>query len=178
MGLFQSEKYFINNKKIILNEIVPTKVKSKIFIKLKESIRDNSVALGIRMHEGLPKNLLYTAGGINSLGFYLKAIKIISKKIKNPKFYLFSSKQIFAENLCSDLKINKNNVTFVTPENGYENANDNLWLMSNFKNLIISNSTLYWWAAYLSEFKYKKNIIICTKDFPNKDTAPNRWIKI
>jgi hypothetical protein len=50
--------------------------------------------------------------------------------------------------------------------------------MSCFKNLIISNSTLYWWAAYFSKLKFKKNIIICSDRFANKDTIPKGWIKI
>jgi|688.fasta_scaffold17630_8 hypothetical protein len=179
MGLFQSEKYFLNNRLEIINDIMPKKPSNKIFYDVHDMISDNSVAIGVRMHEGLPIHLKYTAGGITSHKFYLKGIQILLNKIKNPSFYFFSTKKIYIERLILDLGIiNKFKINIITPDNGYCDAYDNLWLMSCFKNLIISNSTLYWWAAYFSKLKFKKNIIICSDRFPNKDTIPKGWIKI
>ena len=179
MGLFQSEKYFLNNRSEIINEIMPKKPSNKIFYGIYDMISDSSIAIGVRMHEGLPDHLKYTAGGITSKKFYLKAIKILLNKISSPSFYFFSTKKIYIERLILDLGIiNKFKINIITPDNGYNDAYDNLWLMSCFKNLIISNSTLYWWAAYFSKLKYKKNIIICSDKFPNKDTIPKGWIKI
>ena len=64
--------------------------------------------------------------------------------------------------------------------NEYTNSNfteiEYLILMSCFKNFIISNSTYYWWAAYLAESIRKINIISSTK-FKNFDTVPKRWKK-
>lgn len=179
MGLFQSEKYFLDNRSEIIKNIMPKKPTNQIFRRIHGVISNNSVAIGIRMHEGLPSHLKHTAGGIASNRFYLKAIKILLSKIKNPNFYFFSTKKKYADKLILDLNIiSKFKINIITPENGYADAYDNLWLMSCFKNLIISNSTLYWWAAYFSKLKFKKNIIICSDRFPNKDTIPKGWIKI
>jgi len=179
MGLFQSEKYFLNNRSAIIKDIKPKKPFNKKFHSIHNNISDNSVAIGVRMHEGLPYHLQYTAGGITTNKFYLKAIKIILKKIKNPNLYFFSTKNEYVEKLILDLDIiNQFKINLITSDNGYDDAYDNLWLMSCFKNIIISNSTLYWWAAYFSRLKFKKNIIICSDRFPNKDTIPKSWIKI
>ena len=179
MGLFQSEKYFLNNRSEIIEDIMPKKTSNQMFRRIYDVISNNSVAIGVRMHEGLPSHLKHTAGGIASNRFYLKAIKILLSKIKNPNFYFFSTKKNYADKLILDLDIiSKFKINIITPENGYVDAYDNLWLMSCFKNLIISNSTLYWWAAYFSKLKFKKNIIICSDRFPNKDTIPKEWIKI
>lgn len=46
MGGFQSEKYFIENKKIILNEILPRKPNySDLYSSLKKDVNPNSVAI-------------------------------------------------------------------------------------------------------------------------------------
>ena len=179
MGLFQSEKYFFNNRSKIINEIMPKKPSNRKFYNIYNMISNNSVAIGVRMHEGLPSHLKYTAGGIVSSKFYLKALKILLNKIKNPNLFFFSTQKNYVEKLIVDLGIiNKFKINIITSDNGYNDAYDNLWLMSCFKNLIISNSTLYWWAAYFSKLKFKKNNIICSDRFPNKDTIPKDWIKI
>ena len=74
---------------------------------------------------------------------------------------------------CEILK--KYKINFITEDEGYAGSMDNLWLMSQFKYHIISNSSLYWWAAYFSQDRYKNGKIISTSNFANKDTCLYKW---
>lgn len=176
-GLFQSYKYFLENQKQIMTELMPVKPNLINFLsKQKEIIKDNSVVVGFRFFEESSVSSIRIAGGITSIEFYIKSIKLILNKIKNPKFYLFS------QNL-ENLKINLRNITilnkyfysFVTPQQGFKDENANLWLMSYSKNFIIPNSTFYWWGAYFSRYRFKKNNVICVNSFPNKHIYFNDW---
>ena len=56
-------------------------------------------------------------------------------------------------------------------------ANLDLHLMSLCKHFIISNSTLYWWAAYIGE--QEDSYVISPKNgFINKDTLLPNWVQI
>jgi hypothetical protein len=176
-GYFQSEQYFLENKKIILDELQPSEPKIKIFSEMKKRmIECNSVSLGIRLHETMPQNISYKVGGITSFDFYQRAFSLMLKKISNPVFFLFSTKNSNVQNFISSFsKINKHKFYIITEDEGFVGAMNNLWLMSHCKNHIISNSTLYWWAAYLSSIKYKSQEVICAENFANKDTCLNHW---
>ena len=95
------------------------------------------------------------------------------KKKYGTKFnYIFST----APNQLIKKNLNMEKTTVVNKENNfYARDIDNLILISNFKNLIISNSTFYYWGALLSEFKNKKVNIICSKKFTNSDTVTKKW---
>ena len=99
------------------------------------------------------------------------------KRVKNPEFFIFSTKNENIKKLFSKVKeLNKYPFHIITKEKGYDgSAHDNLWLMSFCKNHIISNSTFYWWAAYFSKFRYKNQNIICSGNFPNTDTCFRDW---
>lgn len=189
LGYYQSEKYFQNNRNSILKEIYPLIPKDNKYIQLSEKISvANSIAIGVRMHENIDKEfgfkineerkarMISGIGGITPTSFYLNAINKMSKKIKNPKFFLFSTKKTNLDPLIEKSNILKNSsVEIVTADKGFENAYDNLWLMSKFSNFIISNSTLYWWAAYFSKINLNSNYVICSERFPNKDIYINEW---
>ncbi len=177
LGYFQSEKYFFENKNFIIKEIFPLKPKNKIFINMKNKIKNcNSVSLGIRMHENFNKDNLYKFGGIASLEFYKKAINNILKKVENPNFFIFSTNSNNVSHILKNIPIlNKYKFSLVTYDLGYKDAYNTLWLMSYCKNHIISNSTFYWWGAYFSQTRYKKKTIICSGNFPNKDTCLDEW---
>ena len=83
-GFFQSEKYFFENKNLIIKEIMPATPNDRIFLKMKKNIvKNNAVAIGVRMYEDLPLNIHYKFGGLSSVNFYKKAIRLICNRIKN-----------------------------------------------------------------------------------------------
>ena len=176
-GYFQSEKYFNDNKISILKELSPPMPTKKIFLDMKNIINNsNSVSIGLRLYETMPQNISYKVGGITPVDFYLKSFNSMLKKIPNPTFFIFSTKSSNVDQLLINLTlINKYKFYIITEDKGFEGAYDNLWLMSQCVNHIISNSTLYWWAAYLSTLKYKNQNIICADNFANKDTCLELW---
>jgi hypothetical protein len=176
-GYFQSEKYFFENKNLIIKEVMPATPNDRIFLKMKKNIvKNNAVAIGVRMYEDLPLNIHYKFGGLSSVNFYKKALRLICNRIKNPIFFIFSTKNSNIEKLFLEIPQLKNNENFfVTEDNKFKGAEKNLWLMSHCRNHIISNSSLYWWGAYLSSFRYNNQITLCSSNFVNKDTYPVSW---
>jgi hypothetical protein len=177
LGYFQSEKYFSDHKEIIIKELSPPKPKLKNFLHMQKKIKNsNSISIGIRFYELLSKNFVSNMGGIVSKDFYIKSVKAMLKKISNPKFFIFSTKKSNIEIIIEEIpELKKFDLNFITADEGYEDAYSNIWLMSYCKHHIISNSTLYWWAVYFSELRYKNQKIICSNNFINRDTRPVRW---
>ena len=172
-GFFQSERYFKENKLKIIQELIPSDPVDKIFIDMQKIIVDcNSVSIGVRMYEDLSESIHSKLGGLTTLDFYKNAIKKIVDKVSNPVFFLFSTKNSNLSNLFSEILELKQYKSFIiTDENNFKGAAENLWLMSHCKHHIISNSSLYWWAAYMSTSRYKDQHIICSDNFINKDTS-------
>ena len=103
--------------------------------------------------------------GLCSAEYYEKSIEILASKVENPKFFIFSDDIEGAKKL---LNINYPHVFVDFKENNELVARGNgelLKLMSSCKHFIIANSTLSWWAAFLSENEDK--III----------APDPWFQ-
>ena len=179
LGLFQSEKYFEENKEKIIKEIFPKKPDNLNYLNQAKQIDDSSIAICIRTFEDLPGNLHHTVGGVIDHLFFENSLKRLLNEINNPKLYFFSTNRKNIQNLFNKVKLfEKFENIIITEETGFKNDIDTLWLMSNFKNLIISNSTFYWWGAYFSDFKFNQTKIITSSKFPNSDTNQKNWIVI
>jgi len=183
-GYFQSEKYFTNHKKKIIQEFsFKDKIKEKNLELQKSILNSNSIMVHIRQHAFTEtqkkqinkKNLLksdqYTSENISH---NLKAIKYFKSKIDNAKFFIFSN----------DFKNLKN--IFIGDEYYFVDQNIKLepihdfYLMTLCRHFIVSPSTFSWWAAWLSRNENK----ICIrppenmKMSSNRDINPDDWINI
>ena len=175
-GFFQSEKYFINYKRIVLKLFRFPKIKDKLVQKHLNLIKNkNSVAVHIRRGDYFNNLKVRSIHGILGEDYYKKSISYVKKKIKNPTFFIFSD----------DIELVKRTFFFFNKEKynfiDTKSSIDDLHLMSNCKHFIIANSTFSWWGAWLSKNKYK---IVCTPrrwvraKISTPDIIPENWIKI
>lgn len=177
LGCFQSEKYFIENKLNIIKDVIPQLPKRKIFLNEEKNISiNNSVAICVRFFEKTPDKLKYTLGGIVGYDFYKKALDLILKRIKNPNFFFFSTRtENITDVLIKVCNFNDFSCKIITPQKGFSDELNTLWLLSRFKNLVISNSTFYWWGAYFSKINYPNQFVISTNQFPNSNSNLDNW---
>jgi hypothetical protein len=177
MGFYQSEKYFLENKNRIVREVLIKPSNNNNFVNMgKKIINSNSVSVCLRLYEKESEKMITTLGGVISINFITNALKYIKKKINNPTFFFFSTTSLNVYKFLDKIQfLKKNNVHIVTEDLGYKGASNNLWLLSHCRNHIISNSSFYWWGAYLSSFKYNKQIVISSNNFFNKDSCLPSW---
>ncbi len=148
-GYFQNEKYFYRDFNLE-KELVPTSRMSQNKIKnIYSKIKENSCAMHIRSFDSNDYN--FTMLNHN---YFMKAIQSIEKKGIS-KFYIFTDNVKHAKSIIQ--KIDKfNNYKFIKLYS--LNTIEEFYLMSLFKNIIISISTFSWWAAFLGHSK-KDNIV-------------------
>jgi len=171
-GYWLSEKYFKDCEQQIRKDFsFKCTFTDEIEAEFKK-IRDyeNPVMIGIRRYQE-------TSGKdrdsrLVPISYYLEAIKIIKSRITNPVFIVFTQD---AEWAMSELPPNEK-YYFVKPKTSELSSLEDLYLMNSCKHFIISNSTYYWWGAWLKDSCDK--IVIAPDKFPNRDTICDSWIKI
>lgn len=174
-GYWQSERYFIDYKKLIAEEFtLPTPAETNFLSMAKEIKSRNSVAVGVRIFEEMPSLDKSGVGGVVPMNFYENAARQLANVVKNPTFFVF----------CTTITAVKDKlrlpgqVYYIAHDNGFAGELQSLWLMSQCTHHIISNSSFYWWGAWLAEYRNQGVNIIASDMFPNTDTIPNRWTLI
>lgn len=177
-GYWQSERYFNDIKDIICNEFT---AKHEPDVKNKEMIQNilgiNAVSLHIRRGDYVSNLTTNQVHGVCSLEYYQQAVSIISQRVENPIFFVFSDDPEWVK---QNLKI-AYPIIFVDHNDADKNFED-LRLMSLCKHHIIANSSFSWWGAWLGN-NLNKNIVAPKKwfskeDVNTQDLIPERWIRI
>lgn len=129
-GFFQSEKYFANSKKKIL-DLFPNRE------------RINKVSIHVRRGDYTRKSKFHN---LLTFDYYQSAMN----HFPNEKFIIFSDDLEWCKN-----KFVGERFSFYKGENDLED----LFVMSSCDHNIIANSSFSWWAAWINKNKNKKVII-------------------
>lgn len=171
-GNFQTEKYFLNNREIILKEFMfKQEIKSEALEIYKKLKNDNKELVSIHVRRGDYVNL-EAYHPLCTLEYYKNCIN----NFKDVKFVCFSD----------DIKWCKLHFSFI--DNVYYSESDNpyvdLCLMSMCDHNIIANSSYSWWGAWLN-INLNKIVYAPKKWFGQnyshhniEDLLPKNWIKI
>jgi hypothetical protein len=176
-GYFQSEKYFLPAKNIIISEFTFKKEFVKTIDYFSATLRNNdSVSVHIRRGDFDQDPVTTNYHGTLDAGYYNTAIELIRSRIPNATFYFFSDNIDWVkENLSIPSAV------FVSG-NITKNHIEDLYLMSQCRHNIIANSSFSWWGAWLNDNQNK--VIIAPEKWFNKgpkdtqDIIPKEWYKI
>ena len=171
-GHWQSELYFDEFRAQIADELRPPRPTEAHYQHLTELTQsENSIAVGVRLFEEMPGRSKEGVGGLTEPMFYTRAAAKLAADVREPVFVVFSNKM---SAVLQSMEF-PGPVHYVTADNGFENAINSLWLVSKCKHHIISNSSFYWWGAWLAEYERPETRIIASNRFANGQTIPSRW---
>lgn len=150
-GYWQNLDYFNKYRKQLINLLRPKKKFSKKFDNILKLIlnADNSVSLHIRRGDYINDPITKARHYVCDNNYYLNAIDLLNKKLKNPIFFIFSDDIDW----CKDFLSNSKDYIFVQNTSNIEDFE----LMRNCKSNIISNSSFSWCSSYFSYNKADKN---------------------
>lgn len=179
-GYWQSEKYFKEIESVIRNNfqiVLPPTKKNQDFIEIMQL--QNSVSLHVRRGNYVNVSHVNQTHGTSSLEYYNLAVELISSKINNPVFYVFSDDILWAKE-----NINLNFETVFVDINDAKSDYEDMRLMASCKHNITANSTFSWWGAWLNSNNDK--IVISPKIWFNdkilnsqtQDLIPPNWIRL
>lgn len=175
-GYWQNEIYFKDYRNQILDLYSFTDLENETKnIKFQQQIDySKDVCLNVRRTDHLNSKEL----NVINYNYYKNCINFFLEKFEKTRFFIFSDDIEWCRKNFKDM------TKFIIVDHnfaGYKFKNY-LYLMSNFKNFILPNSTFAWWAAWLSKHKDKKVLVPKRWSGINSsdqiDTVLKDWIKI
>lgn len=172
-GYFQSEKYFCKYRQEILDMLQPHGIIKDKLEKEIGKLPNKYNAVHVRLGDYMKNPNFHTNVPFS---YYHRAIKEIDSDL--PWIVFSDSIEICKENFNRD--------TFIFSENVRDYLE--MYLMSRAENIVISNSSFSWWAAWIGE-RDMKNIVSpdpsCwfgsdpyARSINTSDIIPHRWRKI
>jgi hypothetical protein len=172
-GYWQSEKYFLDIRPILLEEL---RLKDELDTqnqKLYREICDGlSVSLHIRRGDYLSNPAAYQFHGVLPLEYYQRGINLLNDINASLHYYVFSDDIPWVQR---NLQIK--NATFVS-HNGAQRDYVDLTLMRACRYHIIANSSFSWWGAWLSDYPDKRVFAPrqwCKQQYDARDLIPSSW---
>jgi hypothetical protein len=174
-GYWQSPLYFEKYSDFIANELMPPQPTEKHFLELGKLLTESeSVALGIRLYEESKNPEIHTSNGqLKTTSQINQALLKVIDLHEKARFLVFCTHR---SPLLEELSLPEDTI-FVTHDDGYLGTIQCMWLLTQCKHHIFTNSTFYWWGAWLSQkfYSQEKQTIFAANNFTNSDTVPRHW---
>ncbi len=177
-GYWQSYRYFESVKPLLTKQIAQPGQMDKVNqAMLKDIQSSHSVCLHVRRGDYVSNPSAAKQHGTCSIAYYHAAIKEMVARQPSVKFFIFSDDIAWAK---SSLKFTGEHA-FVDI-NGDQDVHLDLWLMCACRDFIIANSSLSWWAAWLSQHQ-EKYVIAPALWFASgkqntNDLVPKSWKRL
>lgn len=176
VGYWQSPKYFSKMESILARDFCIPDVHSSRYKDLQKIIRNNeTVAVGIRLYEESPNPAAHAKNRI------LKGEREIRKAVAQIRdchpaalFIIFSTSPLVAR---FDLGLPTKSQFLAMSQFGFGDTIQTLRLLSECKHHVLTNSTFYWWGAWLSEKQIHGpgGTILAANNFSNEDCLMPGW---
>lgn len=170
LGYWQSELYFKDFEKEIREDFrIMTPMPHRTLQELSkiQSLGENTVMVGVRRYQECTKE---TNIPVLSKEFYDKAIKEMIAKVENPVFVVFCQDHEWAKR---HIRIEGFKVHYVKPKDGVLATIEDLYLMTHLRHFIISNSSYFWWGAWLAN--YADKIVLAPTNFAHPYSVCKDW---
>ena len=169
-GYWINPRYFEDYKEIIRKEFtLKNPIAPHVLSEEQEIFAESEfmpVSIGVRRYQECTESIKNTMVKTDD-DYYIKAMNKVAAEVNNPVFWVFSQdQQWFKENVES--KVNYK-VRYIKQEN--KGAIDDLYLMTRFQYHIISNSTFYWWGAWLA----KSNLVCLPESYRTIKSSSSKW---
>jgi hypothetical protein len=175
VGHWQSPRYFEDIATSLQLELMPPAPAAANFRALGEELaRSESVALGVRLYEESSNPGYHAFGGtLKGVGEIRSAIERLRTARPAARFYVFCTHRA---PLLEQLQLPADTV-FVTHDDGYSGTLERLWLLSRCQHHLFTNSSYYWWGAWLSAAVRgsEGQQIIAADNFINRDGLCAAW---
>lgn len=129
----------------------------------------NAVCLAVRRFEEVPNPKHH----ILQLDYFESATARIEQHIEKPHYFVFARNMDWARQHIRS----RHPVTYAEDKGMYAGAIQDLYLMTRCRHYVISNSTLYWWAAWLGTAA-DKLVVAPAKGWGSPDILPANWITL
>jgi hypothetical protein len=175
-GYWQSERYFIDRPGL-RGELTPPAPTRTEALQLGSRMSDeDSVAIGLRLYEEAADPAAHAREGrMKSTAELRNAIHRVLDGSPGRRAYLFCTHR---PAILEELRLPAG-TTLVTPHEGFADATETLWLLSCCRHHVITNSSLYWWGAWLANppAGLPDRQVLAADNFINRDAVPARWSK-
>ena len=178
-GYFQSEKYFLNIRDILLNEFSLSAPLGKHEATVENRItKSESVAIHIRRGDYISDKSANSVHGTCESAYFINALSHLEKS------HLLSSASVLFV-FSDDIEWCQDNLSFgyqtVFVKGNSARPEVDIHLMSKCKHQIISNSTFSWWGAWLNTNPNKCVVAPLQwfkKSHDSNDIVPEKWKRL
>lgn len=175
-GYWQSPRYFEDFNTELRQELTPPPPKHERLKELGTTIRNTeSLALGIRLYEESRNPAVHAREGrLKTTDDINNALRSITSQLAKPHVFVFCARR---SREMDKLRLPET-TTFVTQADKYSRTVETLWLLSQCRHHLFTNSTYYWWGAWLSQGAFaadRPQCIVAANNFINVDTVPSDW---